>query len=114
LHGIVQRRACGASTILSSHPNWNLDPVRADLDRSLALGGGCSNPEVRFSPRMKRVLSLALFEAGLLSDDRLRSEHLLLAILAEDSGSAAVLLAKLDVTLDEVRFAAKKLKETRG
>jgi ATP-dependent Clp protease ATP-binding subunit ClpA len=57
----------------------------------------------RFTDRARRVLVLAQEEARLLNHGFIGTEHLLLGLLAEGQGVAAVALGQLDVTRDVVR-----------
>jgi ATP-dependent Clp protease ATP-binding subunit ClpC len=60
-------------------------------------------PGFAFSLRAKRMLGLAFEEAG--RDERIGSEHILLALLVEGRGIAARALAALGVDLEQLRAA---------
>jgi hypothetical protein len=57
----------------------------------------------RFSDRARRVVVLAQEEARLLDHNYIGTEHILLGLLHEGEGVAAVALARLDVTQTAVR-----------
>lgn len=57
----------------------------------------------RFTRRARTVMSLAVSEAHRLQHNYVGSEHVLLGLLAERTGVAALVLRKLDVDIDEAR-----------
>ena len=65
----------------------------------------------RFTDRARRVLVLAQEEARLLNHSFIGTEHLLLGLLREGDGVAAVALGELDISLDDVR---DRVEETIG
>lgn len=56
-----------------------------------------------FSPRSKKVLELALREAIRLRHHHIGTEHILLGLLREGNGLAALVLAEAGVDLDDLR-----------
>ncbi len=62
----------------------------------------------RFTNRARRVLVLAEEEARLLEHNFLGTEHLLLGLLREGEGVAAVALGQLGVSLDDARWRVKE------
>ena len=65
----------------------------------------------RFTDRARRVLVLAQQEARVLGHNFLGTEHLLLGLIRETEGVAAMALAQLGIRLDDVR---DRVKETVG
>ena len=61
-------------------------------------GGG----QVYISPRLKKVLDVSFQEADRLKDSYVSTEHLLLAIVEEQEGAGAKLLAGEGVRKDEI------------
>ncbi|TDC80981.1 Clp protease [Micromonospora sp. KC606] len=57
----------------------------------------------RFSPRAKKVLELSLREALRLRHRHIGTEHILLGLLREGNGLAAVVLTEAGLHLDELR-----------
>ena len=57
----------------------------------------------RFTSRVRRVVVVAQEEARLLGHDKIGTEHLLLALIAQDGGVAVAALANLAVVTDEIR-----------
>ncbi|MQA83959.1 MAG: hypothetical protein GEV03_04830 [Streptosporangiales bacterium] len=58
---------------------------------------------ISFTPRAKNILEMSLVEARDLGQRYIDTEHLLLALVREGEGVAAVMLAERDVDLDRVR-----------
>jgi ATP-dependent Clp protease ATP-binding subunit ClpC len=56
-----------------------------------------------FTPRAKRVIELAFEEARQLNHNYIGTEHLLLALISDDTGAAARVLARCDVELPGLR-----------
>ncbi|MEO0084862.1 MAG: ATP-dependent Clp protease ATP-binding subunit, partial [candidate division WOR-3 bacterium] len=59
----------------------------------------------RFTERVRKVISLARQEAIRLHHDYIGTEHLLLGILKEGEGVAAIVLQNLGINLDDLRRA---------
>src|SRR5437764_8092442 len=57
----------------------------------------------RFTDRARRVVVVAQEEARLLDHNYIGTEHLLLGLIHEGEGLAAVTLTSLNITLDDVR-----------
>lgn len=62
-----------------------------------------------FTPRVKRVLENSLREAMQMGKSYISTEHLLLAIVRENEGTAIDVLARLGVTGDAIRSALNDL-----
>lgn len=58
---------------------------------------------IPFTPRAKKVLELSLREALRLHHNEIRTEHVLLGLLREGQGLAALLLVARGLSLDELR-----------
>ncbi len=61
----------------------------------------------RFTERVRKVISLARQEAVKLHHDHIGTEHLLLGLVKEGEGVAAVVLTNLGVNLDDLRRAVE-------
>jgi hypothetical protein len=68
-----------------------------------ATGDEPASGQVPFTPRAKKVLELALREALHLGHNYIGTEHILLAVLAEEDGIGARALTGLGVTKEGVR-----------
>ncbi len=83
----------------------NLDQarLRARIDEIVGRGTGTPPGYVRFTPRAKKILELALREALSLRHDYIGTEHILLAILRDGEGVAAESLHEQGIDEQKVR-----------
>jgi hypothetical protein len=63
----------------------------------------------RFTDRARRVVVLAQAEARMLNHDYIGTEHLLLGLIHEGEGVAAMALGRLDISLDAVRSQVEEI-----
>jgi ATP-dependent Clp protease ATP-binding subunit ClpA len=84
---------------------WNPDP-HCRARNPFPVGG-----HIPFSPRAKKVLELSLREALALKHRYIGTEHILLGLVREGEGLAALVLTKLGADLEAVR--ARVLDELR-
>src|SRR6266545_3168322 len=101
----------------------DLEEVRRRLEASFGPGalrwrpgrrgrrGPLPGGHIPFSPRAKKVLELSLREALRLKHNYIGTEHILLGLVREGEGLAALVLTKLGVDLEAVR--ARVLDELR-
>jgi ATP-dependent Clp protease ATP-binding subunit ClpB len=83
----------------------SLPPLLSQLEEELkkipkVYGGGVG--QVYISPRLKKVLDGSFLESDRLKDTYVSTEHMLLAIVEEQEGMGAKVLASLGVSKDEV------------
>lgn len=110
--------AIAASTMLGSVDAAALKTVGIDLDAVLSritetFGSDALQrampPRRRWrggvTPRVKKVLALALREAIHLGSNTIGTEHILLGILRDGDGRAARILADAGISADELRRA---------
>jgi ATP-dependent Clp protease ATP-binding subunit ClpC len=71
-------------------------------------------PDLPYTSRAKKVLELTMAEARLLRHDYVGTEHLLLGVLAEQTGIGAEVLASMGVTLERARGETRALLGTLG
>jgi len=102
LLGIIREGEGVASKALES---LSLSPerVRAEIERAIGRGEHVPQEEVAFTPRVKKVLELALNEARLLGHNYIGTEHLLLGLIREGEGWAARVLQAMGADLERVR-----------
>jgi ATP-dependent Clp protease ATP-binding subunit ClpA len=85
----------------------DLDEVRRRVEASFgagALARRCGPVgAIPFTPRAKKVLELALRETLSLGHRGIGTEHIVLGVLRDGRGVAAVLLLRRGVTLEKVR-----------
>ena len=79
----------------------SFDVVRERVVEKIGLSGGAPSQSPPFTPRAKKVLELSLREALQLNHSYIGTEHILLGLVREGHGVAAVVLADLGV--DELR-----------
>jgi hypothetical protein len=83
--------------------------VRAEIESIVASGPQWQSRGLpAYTPRAKRACCLAFQEARSLERDRVEPLHLLLGLLREGSGVAAVVLKKLGVDLERARAEVLK------
>ncbi|MEM9907807.1 MAG: Clp protease N-terminal domain-containing protein [Cyanobacteria bacterium P01_D01_bin.44] len=80
----------------------NLEDARQAVKQIIGLGSGFTDAQIPFTPRVKRVLDLALEEAKKLGDENIEPKHLLLGIMREGAGVAAVVVKKLATPSDDI------------
>jgi len=82
-----------------------IDPVaaREEIERRSGKGAGAPSAHIPFTPQAKKVLELSLREALQLGHDYIGTEHLLLGLIREGEGTAAVVLVDLGVDLNRIR-----------
>jgi len=65
-----------------------------------------------FTKRATKAMELANEEAQRFNHEYIDTEHLLLGLMSEDTGVAATILKKLDVTLRKIRVEVEKIHES--
>jgi ATP-dependent Clp protease ATP-binding subunit ClpA len=78
-------------------------PQRRGLFRRAAPEPEASPGYIPFTPRAKKVLELSLREALRLKHKHIGPEHILLGLLREGEGLAAMVLTNAGVSLDDLR-----------
>ena len=68
----------------------NLKEARMEIERIIGRGSGFVAVEIPFTPRAKRVLENSIEESRDLGHPYIGTEHILLALLDEDDGVAAL------------------------
>ncbi len=82
----------------------DLNQLRSDVEVAIKKSGGTLLlGEVPPSPRVEKILKLSSLEARNLGHTYIGTEHLLLGILKEESGTAALILESKDVNIEKVR-----------
>jgi ATP-dependent Clp protease ATP-binding subunit ClpC len=71
-------------------------------------------PDLPYTSRAKKVLELTMAEARLLRHDYVGTEHLLLGLVAEQTGIGAQVLSSLGVTSDRARAETRALVGSLG
>ena len=82
----------------------NLETVRVEVERQVGTGPDQKTfGNIPYTPRVKRVLALAAKEAKALNHTYVGTEHILLGLLGEGGGVAAIVLKNLEVDIDLTR-----------
>src|SRR6516225_1658067 len=82
----------------------DLDTVRMEVEKQVGTGPDQKMiGNIPYTPRVKKVLSLAGREAKALNHTYVGTEHILLGLLREGDGIAAQVLRNLDVDIEEAR-----------
>ena len=85
--------------------------VNAEIERFPKVQGASAETASSYAPRLRTALNVAFTEAERLKDEYISTEHLLLAIAADNSGAAGRLLKAQSVTMDNLMQA---LRDVRG
>jgi ATP-dependent Clp protease ATP-binding subunit ClpC len=110
LLGIVKEGSGSAAVVLEQF-TIGLGAVRQKVEELVHGPNTATAPpgRLRQTERYARVLSYSMEEAKALSHNYVGTEHLLLGLLREPEGTAARVLAALDLRLDDVRAAVLQL-----
>jgi ATP-dependent Clp protease ATP-binding subunit ClpC len=110
LLGLVRESDGVAAKALNSL-GFELDKVRSTVEVIIGQGPNLVAGALSLTPRVKKVLELAVDEARQLKQDQVNTEHLLLAIVREGEGIAADILSRGGKSLESVR---KQVIDTLG
>ncbi|HLZ10001.1 MAG TPA: Clp protease N-terminal domain-containing protein [Chloroflexota bacterium] len=102
LLGLV-REGDGVAAKALTGLGFELDKVRSSVVIIIGRGDSLLVGAMNLTPRVKKVLELAVDEARQLKHDRVDTEHLLLGIVREGEGIAAGILSEGGRTLEGVR-----------
>lgn len=99
----------GVAVNVLSPLGLNLENVRAEVEKLTGTGPD-NNSAVRapYTPRVKKVLAFAREEARTLHHAYIGTEHLLLGLLREGNGMAAIALRNLGADLYRIRIEVLK------
>jgi hypothetical protein len=83
----------------------DLETVRTEVEKQVGTGPDQKMVgAIPYTPRVKKVLSLAAKEAKALNHNYVGTEHLLLGLLREGDGVAARVLENLNVDIEQTRL----------
>src|ERR1043166_4154582 len=81
-----------------------LSKVRMAVEFKIGRGAAGTSPsEITLSPRVKKVIELAVDEAKKFGHSHVGTEHLLLGIVREGEGVASGVLESLGLSLEKIR-----------
>ncbi len=103
LLGLIRLGQGTAVTVLG-RMGLDLEAVRLEVEKQVGMGPDqkVSSP-IPYTPRVKKVLALAVKEARALNHTYVGTEHILLGLLREGDGVAARVLKNLDVNIEQTR-----------
>src|SRR5215216_2049395 len=82
----------------------DLETVRMEVEKQVGTGPDQKMiGNIPYTPRVKKVLSLAAKEAKALNHTYVGTEHILLGLLREGDGVAARVLKNMDVDIEQTR-----------
>ena len=87
----------------------DVNKVRSAIEFIIGRGERPNANEIGLTPRAKKVIELAVYEARRLGHSYIGTEHLLLGLVREGEGIASGVLESLGVNLDNVRSELSKL-----
>lgn len=96
----------GRGARLLTEAGLNLGELRAEIEQAAPPGPGPAPRHLAFSPAAKKAIELGLRHAVHLSHDHISTEHLLLGLLTDRAGIGGDILARHDITLQEIRDRA--------
>ncbi len=103
LLGLVQEGSGVAASVLKNL-EIDLKKIRQEVEKLVKSGPSMvTMGQLPFTPRAKKVLELALEEAGSLGHNYIGTEHILLGLIRESDGKAAKVLQNLGIKLEQVR-----------
>jgi hypothetical protein len=92
----------------------SLDAVRKQVAEIIGHGQQAPSGHIPFTPRAKKVLQLGRDAARDLGHGYIGTEHILLGLIREGGGVAALVLTRLGASLDRVREQVLRLGAERG
>src|SRR5690242_15672381 len=105
LLGLIRLGQGTAVTVLRKM-GFDLGTVRAEVEKLVGTGPDQKMiGTIPYTPRVKKVLSLAAKEAKALNHTYVGTEHILLGLLHEGDGVAARVLKNMDVDIEQTREA---------
>jgi ATP-dependent Clp protease ATP-binding subunit ClpC len=104
LLGLVREGEGIAAQVLADQ-NVSPDRVREAVEKRIGQGGSTPTEHIPFTPRAKTVLELSLREALQLGHNYIGTEHILLGLVREGEGVAALTLQEFGLELEAVRDA---------
>jgi excisionase family DNA binding protein len=107
----VLREEQGVGARLLAEMGYDLDKMRQAVKEIIGAGPEGETPqgELNLTPRVKKVLELAVDEAKRLDHDFIGTEHLVLGLLREGEGVAGRHLRHLGMELDTARRRVQEI-----
>ena len=107
LLGLV-REGKGTGSLVLGDLGVDLGKVRSAVEFGILRERLAPPGDLNLNPRAKQVIALSFEEAHRLNHTYVGTEHLLLALVREAEGYAAIILSSLDVQPEQVRQAVQQ------
>jgi len=91
-----------------------LAALREDVEAAVGRGAGTGGSQIPFAPQSKKLLELGLREALQLGHAYIGTEHLLLALVRDETTLGAQLLLRRGIDAGAVRIAVAEALGARG
>ena len=105
LLGLIREGEGVAAQVLASL-GADITRVRAGVEKIIGSGESTTSPsEITLTPRLKKVIELAIDESRLLGHSHIGTEHLLLGIAREGGSIATSVLAGLGIAPESIHAA---------
>ncbi|KAF7052733.1 hypothetical protein CFC21_060790 [Triticum aestivum] len=108
LLGLVGEGTGIAAKVLRS-AGLNLKDARAEVEKVLGRGPGLIPIEIPFTASAKKVIESSTEESRQLGHNYIGTEHLLLGLIREDDGAAAIVLKNFQADLGDIRNEVIKM-----
>ncbi|EMS45024.1 ATP-dependent Clp protease ATP-binding subunit clpA-like protein CD4A, chloroplastic [Triticum urartu] len=108
LLGLVGEGTGIAAKVLRS-AGLNLKDARAEVEKVLGRGPGRIPIEIPFTASAKKVIESSTEESRQLGHNYIGTEHLLLGLIREDDGAAAIVLKNFQADLGDIRNEVIKM-----
>ncbi|XP_047085238.1 chaperone protein ClpC2, chloroplastic-like [Lolium rigidum] len=102
LLGLI-REGTGIGAKVLKSAGLNLTNTRVEVEKVVGRGSGFVPVEIPFTPSAKKVLESSAEESRQLGHSYIGSEHLLLGLICEDDGVAAIVLKNFQADLGNIR-----------
>ena len=102
LLGLIQETD-GAAAMVLLNLDVDLRKVRSAVEYILKRGEHSTSDEIGLTPRAKKVIELAIDEAGRHGHNYIGTEHLLIGLMREGGGVAVAVLESLGIDLERIR-----------
>jgi hypothetical protein len=111
LLGLIREDDCLAVLLLEQMELPALH-VRAEIEKHLTRATGNAQTEMHLTDRAKRVIQTAYEEAQSMGNNHIGTEHLLLALIRDESGIAGRVLVRLGADIEMARHVVRATQET--
>ncbi|HEY8311168.1 MAG TPA: Clp protease N-terminal domain-containing protein [Gemmatimonadaceae bacterium] len=110
LLGLIREGEGVGATVLQNL-SVNFDDIQQKVEETVKKGKAdtTTGPDLPYTSRAKKVLELAMAEARELNHSYVGTEHLLIGLLRDEKGIAAMVLKSRNVTVDRARAEVVRL-----